>query len=191
MLTQMNLVRPRLLTVAMLLVSSLWLAPARGEDAPAEAAEAADSFVIGTGLVIGLPGTGDTEVDERLVEKSIVGVLKHAGLEPWRGEIVPGRVAKVIVTAERSPGAKHGAPLTITLTAVGDATSLAGGTLLATPLRDPNGTLHAIGQGPVVMESRVATAEGRQENSSTGERAVAMVQGSIVIGGHVQETVVD
>jgi flagellar P-ring protein precursor FlgI len=157
-----NLIRHRLLTVTTLLVSSLWLAPA-------EAAETDDSFVIGTGLVIGLAGTGDSVIDERLVERSIVGVLKRAGADAWEGQIEPGRIAKVIVTAELSP---TGTALTITVTAVGDATSLAGGILLATPLRYTDGTVHSVGQGQVAMKDDVATVDGEQK----GGVVVARVQ---------------
>jgi len=186
MLNHVTLIRPGLLTVAMLLASSLWPASARAEDATAKAAEAGDSFVIGTGLVIGLAGTGDSEVDERLVERSIVGVLKRAGVDAWEGQIEPGRVAEVIVTAELPPSGEPGTPFTIIVTAVGDATSLAGGTLLATPLRRTNGKVHAVAQGQIAMEDQVATVEGRQENSPMGWREVGMVEGGIVIG-RVQE----
>ena len=181
MLNHVKVIRPGLLTVAMLLVSSLWLTSARAEDAAAEAAEAGDSFVIGTGLVIGLAGTGDSEVDERLVESSIVGVLKRAGVDAWKGRIEPGRVAKVLVMAELPPDGEPGTPLTITVTAVGDATSLAGGTLLATPLRRTNGKVHAVAQGQIAMEDRVATVDGRQENSPMGGREVGMAEGGMVI----------
>lgn len=177
-------VRPRLLALVMLLVSSMWLAPAK-------AAETADSFVIGTGFVIGLAGTGDSAVDETLVERSIVGVLRQAGMDPWRGEIVPGRIARVIVTAELPPNAAPGTPLTFTVTAVGDAASLAGGTLLPTPLRLTNGTVYRIGEGQVAVVDRVATVAKRQEGSPTGERTVAIVTGTITFGGHAQELAAD
>src|SRR5215470_13039463 len=104
MASDANLNRLKLLAIAMLLVSSLVPAFAKAE-------EAEDRFAVGTGLVIGLAGTGDSEVDERLLEKSIIGVLKRAGVDVWQGQIEPGRVAKVIVTAELSPAGK---PLTIT-----------------------------------------------------------------------------
>src|SRR6266850_3075485 len=173
MLNQVNLMRPRLLTLATLLVSSLWLAPARGEDAPAVTAEAGDSFVIGTGLVIGLSGTGDSEVDERLVERSIVGFLKQAGADAWEGQIEPGRIAKVIVTAELPPNAKPGTPLTITVTAVGDATSLAGGTLLPTPLRHTSGEIHSVAQGQIATKGNAATVDDEQKDG--------------IVTGHVQQ----
>ena len=165
MLSDVNLIRPRLLTIAMLLVSCLWPAHSKAE-------EPEDRFVVGTGIVIGLAGTGDSKVDERLVAKSIIGVLKRAGLDLWEGQIEPGRIAKVIVTAELSPAGKA---LTITVTAVGDATSLAGGTLLATPLRYADGAVHSVGQGRVVMKDDVATVDhGRK-----GGVVVAQVQQAV------------
>lgn len=182
MLNHVKVIRPGLLTIAMLLVGGLWLSSARAEDTAAVAAEAGDSFVIGAGLVIGLPGTGDSAVDEGLVERSIVGVLKRAGVDAWKGRIEPGRIAKVIVMAEVPPDGEPGTPLAITVTAVGDATSLAGGTLLATPLRRTNGKVHAVAQGQIATGDRAATVDGRQENSRMGGREVGMAEGGIVIG---------
>jgi flagellar P-ring protein precursor FlgI len=111
-------------------------------------------------LVIGLPGTGDSGIDEELVEKSIVGVLRSAGLDPWRDQITPGRVAKVVVTAEMPTSGNSAEGLAVTITAIGDATSLAGGTLLATPLRDAAGDLYALGQGEIGIGVRRCTRHG-------------------------------
>ena len=158
MLSPMNFIRPRPLILATLLVSSLWPAAAKAE-------ESQDTFVIGTGLVVGLSGTGDSHVDGRFVDKSIVGVLKKAGLEAWRDEIVPGHIAKVIVTAELPP--EPGMPLKITLIPAGDATSLAGGTLLATPLRYTTGKIHAVAQGQIGVDGQIASVDGQQQ---AGER---------------------
>ena len=62
--------------------------------ASAKAEESKDTFVIGPGLVIGLCGTGDRQIDENLVEGQIVGVLRKVGLDPWHDEIVSGHAAK-------------------------------------------------------------------------------------------------
>lgn len=148
-----NLARPGLFTAAMLpLVDSLWLSPTRAE-------ESEDTLVVGTGLVIGLHGTGDGQIDERLVERSIVGLFKAMGIAPWDDQVVPGRAAKVIVTAELplDPGI---APK-VTVTPVGNATSLAGGTLLATPLRYATGKVHSVAQGRIVMDGQTASV-GRE-----------------------------
>jgi len=127
--------------------SSSWLAPA-------EAEESEDTVVVGTGLVIGLSGTGDSRIDERLVERSVVGLFKTMGIDPWVTKIAPGRAAKVIVTAELPLA--PGTPRRIGVTPVGDATSLAGGTLLATPLRYATGKVHSVAQGQIVMNGQAA-----------------------------------
>jgi flagellar P-ring protein FlgI len=123
--------------------------PAAAQDTAVVAAGNRTEIVMGVGLVIGLPGTGDSEVDKGLVDSSIVGVLKRAGLDMWHGQIEPGRVAKVVVTAQLPADPSDGARLVASVSAVGNAASLAGGTLLATPLRDQNGKLYAIGQGSI------------------------------------------
>jgi len=129
-----------LLGIAMLAVA-LAMRPA--------AADETRTVVLGVGLVVGLPGTGDSTVDDALVESSLVGVLRRAGLDLWPGQIAPGRVAKVMVTAELPEHPRAGSALSVSVTPIGDAASLAGGTLLATPLRDQDGTLYGVGQGPV------------------------------------------
>jgi flagellar P-ring protein precursor FlgI len=152
-----RLARCLLLTVVMLLVSCLWLTPATAD-------ASTDSFVIGTGLVIGLAGTGDSQVDEVFIRKTIIGVLRKAGLDPWRGEIAPGRIAKVVIAAELP--AEPGTPLRISVMPAGDATSLAGGTLLPTPMRYTNGGLHSVTQGRIQIDGQSAFLDSRPQQSS-------------------------
>jgi hypothetical protein len=145
-------------------------------DAPAGMAASGapeDRFVIGTGIVIDLPGTGDSALDEDAISRSIIGVMRHAGLDLWGDRIRAGRIAKVIVTAEL-PRADH-ADVKITLIAVGDATNLSGGLLLPTPLHHTNGAVYAIAQGAVVVSNQVATVRG----THAGSGRVALVQGSL------------
>jgi flagellar basal body P-ring protein FlgI len=150
------------------------------------ALETSGDILVGYGLIIALPGTGDSAVDEGLVEKSIVGVLKSSGLDLWHGQIEPGRIAKVMVSAELPPNAKHGVPLVISVTALGDATSLAGGTLLAAPLRDSNGKVYVVAQGQIKVEKRVAAVVDQSKRSEIGEHGLA-AEGTIVNGGRVLE----
>lgn len=136
-----------------------------------------DTFVIGTGIVIDLPGTGDSTVDERAVDQSIVGFLRRAGMDLWEGRIRPGRIAKVIVTADLPR--EHGAALTITLIAAGDATDLRGGTLLPTPLRRTNGAVYVVAQGTVVVTGHAATVRDPRADPDTV--AVVAAGGSTAI----------
>jgi flagellar P-ring protein precursor FlgI len=137
--------------------------PALAEDgaAPDAAAGAETRLLVGIGLVIGLPGTGDSIVDQKAVETSIVGVLKRAGLEPWREQIGPGRVAVVMLSAALPEIPREGARIDVSLSAIGDARSIAGGILLVAPLRDADGVVHATGQGPVSLDaSSAGTVQG-------------------------------
>lgn len=154
------------LVAAFLLVASATSARAQDVVSTNAAAAADSNLLVGVGLVIGLPGTGDSTVDQGVVETSIVGVLERAGLEPWRDQIRPGRVAIVMVSAELPKGSGDGAKIDVDVSAIGDAHSIAGGTLLVAPLRDADGAVHATGQGFIAMDA-----------SSTG-----MVQGSAVAG---------
>ncbi|MGH6959009.1 MAG: flagellar basal body P-ring protein FlgI, partial [Dongiaceae bacterium] len=127
--------------VAALTLSAL--APlARADDsvAPRMAAASEQGMLVGVGVVIGLPGTGDSAIDANAIDSSIVGVLKRAGLEPWRDQIKPGRIAVVILSAQLPDGARDGTQIAVSVSAIGDARSIAGGTLLVTPLRDADGT---------------------------------------------------
>jgi flagellar P-ring protein precursor FlgI len=162
-------------TVFLLATSAV---PSRAQDAASPSAVAAeDGLLVGVGLVIGLPGTGDSTVDQKVVEASIVGVLKRAGLEPWRDQIKPGRIAVVLVSAELPQRSTDGARIDINVSALGDARSLAGGTLLVAPLRDAAGVVHAIGQGPIAMQT---SAAGTVQGAIAGPRAAEIADGAVI-----------
>lgn len=146
--------------------------------------DSASRVVVGIGVVVGLSGTGDSRLDDGLIESSIIGVLRQVGLDVWHGQIEPGRVAKVVVTAELPLKPGRGARLAVDVTALGDATSLAGGTLLATPLRDPDGKVLAIGQGRIEVGKRMGASAGQEEREA---RAVTLAEGTFVDGGHAQQ----
>jgi flagellar P-ring protein precursor FlgI len=158
------------------------LAPsARADDGPVPnaAAGSEQDMLVGVGVVIGLPGTGDSAIDANAIEASVVGVLKRAGLEPWLDQIKPGRVAVVMLSAELPDGAHDGTKIAVSVSAIGDARSIAGGTLLVAPLRDADGTVHAIGQGPIAADgapTAVAAATAPDAGMRTGELA----QGAVI-----------
>jgi flagellar P-ring protein FlgI len=176
--------RAALLTAAMLASPLLAAAPSVAGDSDASAAAAANSdghgMVMGVGLVVGLPGTGDSSIDQGFVEQSIVGVLKRAGLDLWRGQIEPSRVAKVLITADLPANAADGARIVVHITAIGDAASLAGGTLLATPLRDENGKVYGVGQGAVEVDRSGALAAGQPQQNAAGTRDAVLALGAVI-----------
>jgi flagellar P-ring protein precursor FlgI len=165
--------------VAALLFSAL-VPPARADgDAKAKPAAASEQdMLVGIGVVIGLPGTGDSAIDANAIESSIVGVLKRAGLEPWRDQIKPGRIAVVMLSAQLPDGAGDGTQIAVSVSAIGDARSIAGGTLLVAPLRDADGTVHAIGQGLIAADGAptasvvAAAADARMRTGELAQGAV-------------------
>ncbi len=159
------------------------LAPlARADDSGTSKLASAASeqgMLVGVGVVIGLPGTGDSAIDANAIESSIIGILKRAGLEPWRDQIKPGRVAVVILSAQLPDGAGDGTKIAVSVSAIGDARSIAGGTLLVAPLRDADGTVHAIGQG-LIAAGGTPTASVVTVAVDAGMRTGELTQGTVI-----------
>ncbi len=105
----------------------------------------------GYGMVIGLQGTGDGNT-EKFTIQSIANALKKMNVA-MPANIVSGlqtkNIAAVIVTAQLPPFAKEGNTIDVTVSSIGDAKSLQGGTLLLTPLKAANGAVYAVAQGPL------------------------------------------
>lgn len=104
--------------------------------------------VIGYGLVVGLAGTGDTQRSTFTVQ-SITSMLKRFGITVSQDNLRTRNVAAVMVTATLNTGLKPGAKFDVTVSSMGDATSLLGGTLLMTPLSGMSGKVYGFAQGPV------------------------------------------
>jgi len=102
--------------------------------------------VIGYGLVIGLNGTGDAGGE--ITNSSLKHLFQKLGLNPQK-EITSKNVAAVIVTAKLPPFARIGQTIDITVSAIGDASSLGGGTLLVTPLKGGDDNIYALASGPL------------------------------------------
>jgi flagellar P-ring protein precursor FlgI len=104
--------------------------------------------LIGYGLVIGLDGTGDSKGTEFTVQ-SVVNMLSRMGVTVPLKKVRTKNVAAVIVSAGLPPTGKRGTRLDVTVSSLGDASSLEGGTLLLTPLVAQDGQVYASAQGPV------------------------------------------
>ncbi len=107
--------------------------------------------LVGYGLVVGLAGTGDG-TSEYFTIQSIVNALKRFGITLSQSEVKSLQVkniAAVLVTAKLPPFAKQGDRIDVTVSSIGDAKSLQGGTLIMTPLYGPDGKVYAVAQGPV------------------------------------------
>ncbi len=102
--------------------------------------------LIGYGLVVGLEGTGDKSGTEFTVQ-SLAAMLNRMGIKVDAGQVKVKNVAAVMVTAEIPPFAKPGTRIDITVSSMGDAKSLQGGTLLFTPLKGADNQVYAVAQG--------------------------------------------
>ena len=102
--------------------------------------------LIGYGLVIGLKGTGDAGGE--ITNTSLKKMFQTLGLDPV-SEVSSANVAAVIVRAKLPPFGRIGQKLDVTISSIGDASSLAGGTLLVTPLKGGDGNIYAVASGPL------------------------------------------
>ncbi|HQT45961.1 MAG: flagellar biosynthesis protein FlgI [Acidocella sp. 20-63-7] len=115
----------------------------------------------GYGLVVGLPGTGDQTTEVPYTQQSILNMLRNMGISlPNVTTMQPNDVASVMVTAEVPAFAHSGQRVDVTVSAVGNAASLAGGVLLPTPLRGGNGVVYAQAQGPLLVSGFASAAGG-------------------------------
>ena len=119
-----------------------------------------DNMLIGYGLVVGLNGTGDSLNNSPFTEQSLIGMLERMGLNTRGTNMRTKNVAAVMVTATLQPYAAQGTRIDVTVSAMGDAKSLLGGTLLVTPLMGADGEVYAVGQGPIAVSGFSATGQG-------------------------------
>ena len=125
--------------------------------------------LMGYGLVVGLNGTGDSDKTSQTLQ-SVVNMLREYGVTISKDNLKPKNIAAVIVTATLPPFVREGDNIDITVSSMGDASSIAGGTLLQTPLRAANGTVYAVGQGPVStggFSSGSGSGSSKQKNFPT------------------------
>lgn len=110
-----------------------------------------DNMLMGYGLVVGLNGSGDKLQNNAFTEQSLIGFLERQGVNTRGIQLKSKNVAAVTVTAKLPPFARAGQGIDVQISALGDAKSLLGGTLLATSLYGPDGNVYAVGQGPVTI----------------------------------------
>ncbi len=107
-----------------------------------------ETQLIGYGLIVGLDGTGDG-ARTMFTVNSIVNMLRNLGIFVPTTTLRVRNVAAVMVTSSMPPFTKRGSKLDVTVSSIGDASSLEGGTLLMTPLQDLGGEIYALAQGAV------------------------------------------
>lgn len=138
--------------------------------------------LVGYGLVVGLSGTGDQRGSDFTVQ-SIYNMLDKMGVRVDKATLKPKNVAAVMVTAQMPVSSKPGSRLDVTVSSLGDATSLLGGVLLVTPLKGIDGNIYAIAQGSVLVGG--VSAQGAGASVSKNITTVGIVPG----GGNIERAV--
>jgi flagellar P-ring protein precursor FlgI len=148
--------------------------------------------LVGYGLVVGLNGTGDGLRNSPFTEEIMANILERLGVNVTGEQFRPRNVAAVLVTASLPPFARAGSPIDITVSAIGDASSLLGGTLIMTPLNAADGEIYAVAQGTIIAGGFSAEGEAARVTQgvptagvipagATVEREVAFDFGSLTI----------
>ncbi len=116
--------------------------------------------LVGYGLVVGLNGTGDGLRNAPFTEEIMSNILERLGVNVTGEQFRPKNVAAVFVTATMPAFSRAGGKIDVTVSAIGDAKSLLGGTLVMTPLNAADGQIYAVSQGTIIAGGASATGDG-------------------------------
>ncbi len=139
--------------------------------------------LVGYGLVVGLAGTGDGLRNSPFTEEALANLLERLGVNVSGEQFRPNNVAAVLVTGVLPPFARAGSQIDVTVSAIGDAKSLLGGTLVMTPLNAADGEIYAVAQGSVIAGG--VTVEGQAAAVTQG----VPTAGSIPNGARVEREI--
>src|SRR5579862_7766853 len=139
-----------------------------------------ENMLVGYGIVVGLAGTGDTLNNSPFTRQSLEAMLERLGVNTRDANLNTKNVAAVMVTARLPPFAATGSPVDATVSALGDAKSLLGGTLLVTPLLGADGETYAVAQGTVQTGSVSASGASGSTISKGVPTAGRIAAGAIV-----------
>lgn len=145
-----------------------------------------DNQLIGYGLIVGLNGTGDNIKSVDFAKESLISMLDMIGINARDGQIKAKNVAAVMVTANLPAFARQGSRIDVTVSALGDAKNLLGGTLIATPLKGADGEVYALAQGTVATG---AVSAGSQAAGSTSVLKGVPTSGRIASGAIVEREI--
>lgn len=121
-----------------------------------------ENMLVGYGLVVGLNGTGDSLRNSPFTEQSLEAMLERLGVSTRGRDLRTKNLAAVMVTATLPPFARQGGRVDVAVSALGDAKSLQGGTLLVTPLHGADGEVYAVAQGQLAIGGFEASGEAER-----------------------------
>ena len=140
--------------------------------------------LIGYGLVVGLNGTGDTLNNIPFTKQSLQAMLERMGVNIRGATIRTGNVAAVMVTGNLPAFGTQGTRMDVTVSALGDAKNLQGGTLLVTPLLGADGNVYAVAQGSVAVAG--FSAEGAAASVVRGVPTVGRIANGAIIEREIE-----
>lgn len=144
-----------------------------------------ENMLMGYGLVVGLNGTGDKLSNASFTEQSLIAFLERQGVNTRGNNLQTKNVAAVTITARLPSFARAGSKIDVTVSAMGDAKDLTGGTLLATPLYGADGEVYAVAQGQVTIGGFRAGSDAANATLSKG----VPTSGSIANGAIVEREI--
>ncbi len=139
--------------------------------------------LVGYGLVVGLNGTGDGLRNAPFTEDIMTNILERLGVNVTGEQFRPKNVAAVLVTSTLPSFARAGSQIDVTVSAIGDAKSLMGGTLIMTPLNAADGEIYAVAQGTIIAGGAVA------EGDAGGVTQGVPTAGTIPAGARVEREI--
>jgi len=138
-----------------------------------------ENLLVGYGLVVGLNGSGDTLKDGHFTKQSLQAMLNRLGVKPTDSGLDSKNVAAVMVTASLPPFVRQGSRIDVSVSSLGDAKSLLGGTLLVTPLLGADGEVYAVAQGQLAVGG--FSASGKAETVVKGVPTSARIANGAIV----------
>ena len=138
-----------------------------------------DNLLVGYGLIVGLDGTGDDLDSAVFTRESLIGMLQRLGVNARDPNLDTENVAAVMVTTNLPPFSRQGTRIDVTVSALGDAESLLGGTLLVTPMLAADGEVYAVAQGPVAIAG--FSAAGNAQSITQGVPTAGRIPNGAII----------
>ena len=138
-----------------------------------------DNQLVGYGLVVGLNGTGDSLNNSPFTRQSLMAMLERLGVNTRGTNLRTANVAAVMVTGNLAAFSTQGTRMDVTVSALGDASSLQGGTLLVTPLMGADSEVYAVAQGSVAIAG--FSAEGAAASITRGVPTVGRIANGALI----------
>ena len=142
-----------------------------------------ENQLVGYGLVVGLNGTGDNIKSINFAKESLISMLDQLGINARDGQLKSKNIAAVMVTASLPPFARQGSRIDVMVSAMGDAKSLQGGTLIATPLNGANGEVYAVAQGQIATGS--VSAQGNNASVTRGVPTSGRIANGAIIENEI------